>query len=120
MTERRPHWDDELIDTVRSHFYENGFVEEVFGVIAAVEDWQATQFVELPAQPYECDAAEAAIQRVREALHAAFAIIANAQNCLGDGDPVLGPQWHEAAQRFMQDYNANLDVYTGYRVRDDA
>ena len=60
--------------------------------------------------------AETALTTTRDALHTAYSIIANAQNCLGDGDPTLGPQWHEAAQRFMQDYNANLDVYTGYRV----
>ena len=60
--------------------------------------------------------AETTLTKTRDALHTAFAIIANAQNCLGDGDPTLGPQWHEAAQRFMDDYNANLDVYTGYRV----
>lgn len=54
-----------------------------------------------------------AMDRTRDALHTAFAIIADAQNCLGDGDPTLGPQWHEAAQRFMDDYNTHLDVYIG-------
>lgn len=56
-----------------------------------------------------------ALRRTREALHTAFTIIANTRNCLdnGDRDPVLAEQWHEAAQRFMQDYNANLDVYIG-------
>lgn len=51
----------------------------------------------------------------RDALHTAFAIIANARNCLGDGDrdPLLAAQWHEAAQRFMDDYNTHLDVYIG-------
>ena len=34
----------------------------------------------------------------------------------GERDPELAEQWHEAAQKFMQDYNANLDIYTGYRV----
>ena len=55
-----------------------------------------------------------ALLDTRDALHTAFAIIANARNCLGDGDrdPELAEQWHEAAQKFMQDYNANLDVYT--------
>lgn len=59
-----------------------------------------------------------ALNQTRDALHTAFTIIANARNCLGNGerDPVLAEQWHEAAARFMQDYNANLDVYTGYRV----
>lgn len=55
-------------------------------------------------------------EKTRDALHVAFSIIANARNCLGDGDPTLGPQWHEAATRFMQDYNDNLDTYTGYRA----
>lgn len=60
------------------------------------------------------------LEQNRDALHTAYAIIANARNCLGDGDPLLAAQWHEAAQRFMDDYNANLDVYTGYRVSADS
>ena len=58
------------------------------------------------------------LNQTRDALHTAFAIIANARNSLdnGDRDPVLAEQWHEAAARFIQDYNANLDLYTGYRV----
>lgn len=62
--------------------------------------------------------AETALTTTRDALHTAFAIIANARNCLDNGerDPVLAEQWHEAAARFLQDYNANLDVYTGYRA----
>ncbi len=55
------------------------------------------------------------LNQTRDALHTAFALIANARNCLDNGerDPVLADQWHEAAQRFMQDYNAHLDVYIG-------
>lgn len=62
--------------------------------------------------------AETELEQTRNALHTAFAIIANARNSLDNGkrDPVLAEQWHEAAARFMQDYNAHLDVYTGYRV----
>ena len=58
------------------------------------------------------------LEQNRDALHTAYAIIANARNSLDNGerDPELAEQWHEAAQKFMQDYNANLDVYTGYRV----
>ena len=58
---------------------------------------------------------EQKLEQTRNALHTAFAIIANAKNCLGNGDrdSKLAEQWHEAAQRFIQDYNANLDVYTG-------
>ena len=61
---------------------------------------------------------EQKLEQTRNALHTAFAIIANAKNCLGNGDrdSKLAFQWHEAAQRFIQDYNANLDVYTGYHV----
>ena len=59
-----------------------------------------------------------ALLDTRDALHTAFAIIVNARNCLGDGDrdPLLAAQWHEAAQRFMDDYNTHLDVYTGHQV----
>ena len=43
MTERRPHWDDELEQSVSAILfdcYENGVSEEqVYQVIAAVEDW---------------------------------------------------------------------------------
>jgi hypothetical protein len=44
MTERRPHWDQELeqaVSAVLFDCYENGISEEqVYQVIAAVEDWQ--------------------------------------------------------------------------------
>lgn len=55
------------------------------------------------------------LNQTRDALHTAFAIIANARNSLdnGDRDPLLAEQWHEAAARFIQDYNAHLDVYMG-------
>lgn len=43
MTERRPHWDQELeqaVSAVLFDCYENGISEEqVYQVIAAVEDW---------------------------------------------------------------------------------
>lgn len=61
-----------------------------------------------------------ALNQTRDALHIAFTLIANARNSLDNNvsnrDPVLADQWHEAAARFMQDYNTNLDAYTGYRV----
>lgn len=64
-----------------------------------------------------------ALNQTRDALHIAFTLIANARNSLDNNvsnrDPVLADQWHEAAARFMQDYNANLDVYTGYRCYTD-
>ncbi len=64
---------------------------------------------------------QSALEQTREALHTAFTIIANARHCLDNGerDPVLAEQWHEAAQRFMRDYNAHLDVYIGSHVRGD-
>ena len=124
MMERRPHWDDDLIKAVGdaieradSAFYPT--VGMVSDVIAVVEDWHEKFVMHGAFRVLAERAANAdrlALTTTRDALHTAFAIIANAQNCLGDGDPILGPQWHEAAQRFIQDYNANLDVYTGYRV----
>ena len=43
MTQRRPHWDDELITAVcatvaNDHFYFT--TDQVYDIIAAVEDWQ--------------------------------------------------------------------------------
>ena len=42
MTERRPHWDDELIFAVMSAAGDGGhlFIDDIHAVIAAVEDWQ--------------------------------------------------------------------------------
>ena len=41
MTERRPHWDDDLIDAVNGAMENNAYHDEmVYAVIAAVEDWQ--------------------------------------------------------------------------------
>lgn len=65
--QRRPHWDDDLIDAV-SESIPYPFPEVViYSVIAAVEDWQATQVRELEVTVCECPP-KAAIQRVRE-LH---------------------------------------------------
>ena len=63
--QRRPHWDDDLIDAV-SESIPYPFPEVViYSVIAAVEDWQATQVRELEVTVCECPP-KAAIQRVRE------------------------------------------------------
>jgi hypothetical protein len=50
MTQRRPHWTDELIDAVRyvynlqMHYAdEQEALDSIYDVIAAVEDWQAAQ-----------------------------------------------------------------------------
>ena len=42
MSERRPHWDDELIFAVMSAAGDGGhlFIDDIHAVIAAVEDWQ--------------------------------------------------------------------------------
>lgn len=74
MTERRPHWDQSLIDTVRTAMRPRILTipdsVDVYDVIAAVEDWQA----ERQGRSLDVNAllsarmAEAAIQRVRE-LH---------------------------------------------------
>jgi len=41
MSERRPHWDDELIFAVMSAAGDGGhlFIDDIHAVIAAVEDW---------------------------------------------------------------------------------
>lgn len=49
MSERRPHWDDDLIETVKDaisgycfdHVEGPLYDEDVYRVIAAVEDWQS-------------------------------------------------------------------------------
>ena len=69
MTERRPHWDDDLIEAVRFNYNtqmhyadEQEQLESICDVIAAVEDWQRqrgpslTEFIEM----------DDAIKRVRD------------------------------------------------------
>ena len=91
MTDRRPHWDDDLVEAVRSKIgihqhgpigeirIYNPFDDEVYNVIAAVEDWQCDEHEQAmrelrgwqdAAASYRLRAekAEAAIARVRE-LH---------------------------------------------------
>ena len=72
MTERRPHWDDELITAVcaavaNDHFYFT--TDQVYDVIAAVEDWalSAPIFDLYLSRKHAPD--KAAIQRVRELHH---------------------------------------------------
>jgi len=86
MTERRPHWDDDLITAVCSaaapEFEDGPYTlwltsQQVFRIIAAVEDWQSCQaMVNISTSTYamtvgRAEDAEAAIQRVRE-LHAPY------------------------------------------------
>ena len=74
---RRPHWDDELIETVKNAIFRNCFDhvegplydQDVFPVIAAVEDWQdANGFGRMGSLMRRLIDAEAAVERVRE-LH---------------------------------------------------
>jgi hypothetical protein len=73
MSERRPHWDDELIFAVMSAAGDGGhlFIDDIHAVIAAVEDWQ-DRHTDSPNcgvcdEQWPCAAsAEAAIARVRE------------------------------------------------------
>ena len=71
MTERRPHWDDELIESlpIPGHSYLED--EDIYAIIAAVED--ANQLLnEVPDSYIQMKAraltAEAAIARVRQVL----------------------------------------------------
>ena len=76
MTERRPHWDDELIEAVKDnisgycfdHVEGPLYDEDVYPVIAAVEDWVYDNFQGGEYDnPVEYTPEELAIQRVREA-----------------------------------------------------
>lgn len=45
MTERRPHWDDDLIEAVNDAMENNAYHDEmVYAVIVAVEDWVYDNF----------------------------------------------------------------------------
>ena len=67
MTERRPHWDDELIESlpIPGHSYLED--EDIYAIIAAVEDWvlSAPIFDLYLSRKHAPD--RAAIQRVRDA-----------------------------------------------------
>lgn len=67
---RRPHWDDELIESlpIPGHSYLED--EDIYAIIAAVEDWQdANGFSRAGTLMHRLIDAEAAIQRVRELHH---------------------------------------------------
>lgn len=79
MSERRPHWDDDLIDSVVHAISDNYDYEyRAYAVIAAVEDWHeqkgednlpllvALMNAEATKLVRRAEKAEAAIQRVRE------------------------------------------------------
>ncbi len=68
MSDRRPHWDAELLDAVgRSMhaFYDRPDAMHVYAVIAAVEDWARWEHVP-KGTLRRLEQAEAAIARVRE------------------------------------------------------
>ena len=68
MSDRRPHWDAELLDAVgRSMhaFYDRPDAMHVYAVIAAVEDWARWEHVPKGTLA-RMDQAEAAIARVRD------------------------------------------------------
>ena len=73
MTDRRPHWDDDVITAVMSALPEQAKrvvgANDVFRIIAAVEDWvlSAPIFDLYLSRKHAPD--RAAIQRVREQLH---------------------------------------------------
>ena len=66
---RRPHWDDALIESlpIPGHSYLED--EDIYAIIAAVEDWQdANGFSRAGTLMHRLIDAKAAIQRVREVL----------------------------------------------------
>ena len=79
--ERRAHWSDALIDAVRDavdvEFDDIWKLSEdsILAVIAAVEDWQEQRFYNFwVSRARRLNDAEAAIQRVREAVSHGFDI----------------------------------------------
>jgi len=71
MSERRPHWDGDLIDSVVHAISDNYDYEyRAYAVIAAVEDWHRDRWTGVCESPEEVvrelKQAQAAIQRVRE------------------------------------------------------
>ncbi len=77
MSERRPHWDDSLVESV-IHAISDYFDYEyrAYAVIAAVEDWHRDRWTGVCESPEEVvrelKQAQAAIQRVRELCESAI------------------------------------------------
>ena len=88
MTERRPHWDDDLIDAVRDavdiEFDEVLRLTEdsILAVIAAVEDWIDVRGSAIDGR--EVVAAIAAIQRVRALCSQSRAVVSRGCSCHAD------------------------------------
>ncbi len=75
MTERRPHWDDDLIDAViRAESDAHDYEYRAMAAIAAVEDWHSRQsgceppctcWYDAAEQRLRAEKAEAQVQKVR-------------------------------------------------------
>ena len=87
VTERRPHWDDELIFAVMSAAGDGGhlFIDDIHAVIAAVEDWEKETFNAATEVLVErIQKAEAQVQRVRALCQSARVSISKGCLCYGD------------------------------------
>ena len=94
MSERRPHWDDELFDAVIDGFRITPYDDEVYAVIAAVEDWHRDRWTGVCESPEEVvrelKQAQAAIQRVQAVCD----------------KPNRGPSWDS----YVEGYNDAISV----------
>ena len=70
MTDRRPHWNDDLIEAVReAALPRNLYSEDIYAIIAAVEDWQSRNAIRLVSDLQgRLMQREATIQRVWDVL----------------------------------------------------
>ncbi len=87
MTERRPHWDDELIFAVMSAAGDGGhlFIDDIHAVIAAVEDWEKETFNAATEVLVErIQKAEAQVQAVRDAIEAELERVISEKGIFGD------------------------------------
>ena len=106
MTERRPHWDAELLDAVgRSMhaFYDRPDAMHVYAVIAAVEDWLG------PVEEMVNDGER--VQRVRKVLELGLDI-----NVV---DPRMG-DWQNGYYRAMTDVRDALNEDIKYSAALDG
>lgn len=85
MSERRPHWDDELIFAVMSAAGDGGhlFIDDIHAVIAAVEDWQVEQAAP-GVSVAELLSAWAAIAGVRALCSQSRAVVSRGCSCHAD------------------------------------
>ena len=92
MTERRPHWDDDLLTAVHAavandHFYFT--TDQVYDVIAAVEDWQSRNAIRLVSDlQSRLMQREATIQAVRG--------IERRERCTSRDDEHYNDGWNDA------------------------